>query len=330
MEINNSPLEIEARVKMLDSLDHYKIIYDEDELKWFYDHVIHHPNFDEAYAFCLAHRSKKLTKEERENFRSKASEMLDPQVSFPARDGSYSFDKWAKGIYRYECSKKAYTMIGDQTLFAKALVCYCTPNPSDERAVIKELKSYINVHEQELVDSALKTDERARALNHLVERSLEGEDVRDDVKKLLLKAETSGVDESLYKLCHSLVKFKRLQFDCTGSRNWVDFDMDVADKEYKEDLYKIAYDTFTRAVGKKNFVIVETNGGFHILVRKEVLKFNPHNLISDVLATDIERSENKTAKDVIDEFVYNTNCMLPAPGTYQYGFQVFVRNKEDF
>ena len=328
MEINNQPLEIEARVRMLDGLEHYKLVYDENEMRWFYDHVISKPNFDEAYAFCLAHRSKKLTAEERKDFRSKASEMLDPQVSFPARDGSFNFDKWAKSIYRYECSKKAYTMVGDQTLFAKALVCYCTPNPSDERAVIKELKSYINVHEQELVDSALKTDERARALNNLVTRALNGEDVSEDIKRLLVKGERSGVDESLYKLCHSLVKFKRLQFDCTGSRNWVDFDMDVKDKEFKEELYKAAHNAFLKKVGKKNFVVVETNGGFHILVRKEVLKFNPYDLINEVLAVNI--ANGKTAKEAIDEFIYNTNCMLPVPGTYQYGFQVFVRNKEDF
>ena len=35
-------------------------------------------------------------------------------------------------------------------------------------------------------------------------------------------------------------------------------------------------------------------------------------------------------RDMVDEFNYNTNCMLPVPGTYQYGNIVRFKNKEDF
>ena len=300
--------QIETNIEVLDKLDTYQIIADEAELRWFYDHVIQKPGYDEAYAFCLAHRSKKLTEEERKNFRAKESEMLDPQVVFPARDGSFDFHRWAKGIYRYETNKRAYSLIEGRPLFAKAMVLYCTPNPSDERKVVKELKSYIQVHEQELVDSALK-------------------------------GSRAGIDESMYKLCHSLVKFKRLQFDCTGSKNWVDFDMDVRENLVRDKLYEIAYQKFEEKVGKGNFIFVETTGGFHILLKKECIRFNPNDLINVIMHEQFKlwgeveekyKANNTEVKFMVDEFNYNTNCMLPVPGTYQYGNIVRVKNKEDF
>ena len=44
--------------------EHYKLISDMNELKWYFDHIIAKPNYDEAYAFCMSSRHKKLTKEE--------------------------------------------------------------------------------------------------------------------------------------------------------------------------------------------------------------------------------------------------------------------------
>ena len=65
-------------VEELDDLEHYKIIADEKELKWFYDHCVHPLKRNEAYAFCLASRHKKLTDEERKGTGLGRSEMLDP------------------------------------------------------------------------------------------------------------------------------------------------------------------------------------------------------------------------------------------------------------
>lgn len=275
-------------------MEHYKIVADEVELRWFFEHVIAKPNFDEAYAFCMASRHKKLTKEERETLgQSPSDEMLDPQVVFPTDKGDWTFERWVKGILKYEVPVMAYTTRGGHPFLAKSLVVYCTPNPSDERGVIKELKKYIAVHEQELVDSALK-------------------------------GSRVGVNESLYKLCHSLVKFKRLQFDCTGSKNWVDFDMDLSaeGKEHRQEIHDKWYEAATAKFGKGNFVIVQTTGGYHTLVRKEVLKFNPNAFTAEF--------ENSMNTDYFDEFKYNNNCMLPVPGTYQYENPVVVTNKADF
>ena len=310
--------QIEANIEVLDKLDTYQIIADEKELRWFFDHVIRKPEIYESYAFCLSHRSKKLTKEERENFRAKESEMLDPQVVFPHRDGSFEFQDWVKGIYRYETNKRAYALFEGHPLFAKAMVLYCTPNPSDEVDVVKSLKKYISLSEDEFQCAARKHSDK-------------------------------GMSEALYHLCRSLTKFKRLQFDSVGTKYWVDFDMDIKEPLAREMLYEFTYKEFESRFGKGSFVFVETNGGFHILLDKSKLKQNPNDIINTVmkycfpLSGEIGKKLNANysfGSQLIDEFKYNNNkdkenkearnCMLPTPGTYQYGNIVRVRNKDDF
>lgn len=276
-------------------MEHYKIISDISELQWYFDHVIAKPKNNEAYAFCMASRHKKLTKEEREELGQSSDDgMLDPQVVFPGHNGEWDFLRWAKGIMKYEVPKLAYTTRKNKPFLEKTLVLYSTPNPSDERNVIQELKSYIAIHERELIDSALKGSK-------------------------------DGVDKSLYKLCHSLVKFKRLQFDHTGSRNWVDFDLDLNDegKKRRDEIYKAVHAAFLSKFGRNSFAAVQTTGGYHFLVMKSKLNFNPNQFCKDIL-------ESHGYTEFADEFKYNNNGMLPTPGTYQYGTPVVVVNKEDF
>lgn len=310
--------QIETNIEVLDKLDTYQIVADEAELRWFFDHVIKKPEINESYAFCLSHRSKKLTKEEREHFRARESEMMDPQVVFPHRDGSFEFQDWVKGIYRYETNKKAYALFEGHPLFTKAMVLYCTPNPSDEITVVRNLKRYISLSEEEFQSSALNLSRK-------------------------------GMNEALYHICHSLTKFKRTHFDSVGTKYWVDFDMDIGEPLAREMLYEFTYKTFESKFGKGSFIFVETCGGFHILLDKSKLKQNPNDIINEVLnhsfplSGEIEEKLNACNSFghlLIDEFKYNNNkdkenkegrnCMLPTPGTYQYGNIVRVRNKDDF
>ena len=46
--------------------DYYNMILDEDELHWFFDHIIQKPLEYETYMIMLACRGKKLKEEERE------------------------------------------------------------------------------------------------------------------------------------------------------------------------------------------------------------------------------------------------------------------------
>ena len=92
--------------------------------------------------------------------------------------------------------------------------------------------------------------------------------------------------------------------------------------------------------GKGNFVIVDTSGGYHVLVKTSAIKFNPHEFcFYTELMYKYAVEESKTEEPYLDE---KGNCKfecvvndsqipgLPLPGTYQYGRPVTVLNKEDF
>ena len=92
--------------------------------------------------------------------------------------------------------------------------------------------------------------------------------------------------------------------------------------------------------GKGNFVIVDTSGGYHVLVRTSAIKINPHEFCCYTeLMYRYAVEESKTEEPYLDE---KGNCKfecivndsqipgLPLPGTYQYGRPVTVLNKEDF
>ena len=121
---------------------------------------------------------------------------------------------------------------------------------------------------------------------------------------------------------------------------WMDFDIDVP-KWFKEDViyYDCLKGLFTGNFGLSNFVIIDTSGGYHILVRTSAIKSNPHNICKEVEAIYKLGITRDGKSEYLDE---KGNCKfecivndsqipgLPLPGTYQYGKKVRVINKEDF
>ena len=324
----------------LDALEHYKLVADEEELKWFYDHAVYPLKRNEAYAFCLASRHKKLSEEERKGTGLGRSEMLDPTVVFADRDGNLTYERWKKGIRAYECHKETFTTKEGLPFPAKTLVCYFHINPCDELKVVSDLKKYINIHEQELIDSAMRDIDRANEIANISndlrllvsdKPSLTAIDhMEKRIKALNCKTNESGASQSLYKMCKSLSKMKRLQFDNVGTKYWVDFDMDLNDagKAIREEIYTVWYNYCTEKLGKGNFIIVQTSGGYHTMVKKEVIQWNPTEFINEFMNTTL--GTLLTVQNYIDELVYNTNAMIPVPSTYQYGNIVKVVNKKDF
>ena len=346
---------VEETIKMLDSLEHYKLIADENELKWFYDHCVYPLKRNEAYAFCLSIRKKKLNAEDLKSPLGRV-EMLDPQVVFATKDGETTYERWKKGIRSYECHKEAFAY-GGHTLPPKAMVVYFHINPCDELKVIEDLKGYINTHEQELINSAIKDIDRANFIANILGPNLsdylnnptaESLDViMKRISSLKLRSDESGTSQSLYKMCKSLSKMKRLQFDNVGTKYWVDFDLDLNDwGKYIRDFYVDSdplleswMDYCNEKLGKGNFVIVATSGGYHTMVNKDIIHWNPNTFIEDFQRLEIDtpmpHSDGSTRLvkngELIDELVYNTNAMIPVPGTYMYGSHIVrVLNKEDF
>lgn len=305
----------------LDALEHYKIIADEEELKWFYDHCVHPLKRNEAYAFCLSSRHKKLTDEERKGTGIGRSEMLDPTVVFADAEGNTTYERWKKGIRAYECHKETFTTKEGLPFPAKTLVCYYHINPCDELNVISDLKKYINIHEQELIDSAIKDIDRA---NEIANISVDLQNVfadKDNVNSLLenfkdsfkkrakaleLKTKESGTSQSLYKMCRSLSKMKRLQFDNVGTKYWVDFDMDikkdVRGTETEQYIIKLWTDYCHQKFGKGKFVLIKTGGGVHTMVDKDEIHFNPNWFIEEFLHfvdTNLEVPDSEVSKNAI-------------------------------
>ena len=345
---------VEENIKMLESLEHYKLIADEEELKWFYDHCVHPLKRNEAYAFCLSIRKKKLNEEDLKSPLGRV-EMLDPQVVFATKDGETTYERWKKGIRSYECHKEAFAY-GGHTLPPKAMVVYFHINPCDELKVIEDLKGYINIHEQELINSAIKDIDRANFIANILGPDLSGylnnptaeslDAITKRIGSLKTRSDESGTSQSLYKMCKSLSKMKRLQFDNVGTKYWVDFDLDLNDwGKYIRDFYvdgdpllESWMDYCNEKLGKGNFVIVATSGGYHTMVNKDIIHWNPNTFIEDFQRLEIDTpmphpdGSTRLVKngELIGELVYNTNAMIPVPGTYQYGHVVRVINKGDF
>ena len=97
-------------------------------------------------------------------------------------------------------------------------------------------------------------------------------------------------------------------------------------------------DYLNEAFGKGNYVIVDTSGGYHILVKASAIKADPHNFCRDMQLV-YQQAMTYGEEPYVDEKGNNKfECVvngsqipgLPLPGTYQYGRQVTVLNKSDF
>ena len=130
----------------------------------------------------------------------------------------------------------------------------------------------------------------------------------------------------------------------TSRRIWLDFDMDIKKECRVPKVFEEAAVALRKAgellFGKGNYAIIKTSGGFHTLVRKECLTFNPNNFLKEVY----EQADNMLFPQYVDEFVANDSshkshngnnivkrsALLPTPGCRQYDSYPWVVNKEDF
>ena len=85
-------------------------------------------------------------------------------------------------------------------------------------------------------------------------------------------------------------------------------------------------------------MIVDTSGGYHILVKTSSIKANPHNFCRDMQLV-YQQAISYGEEPYLDEKgVCKFECIvndsqipgLPLPGTYQYDREVRVLNKGDF
>ena len=307
----------------------YEMIADENELKWFFDHVIQKPQVNESYSAVFVSRHKKLTKEEQETIglTRKESEFLATQTFrtknfkdalYQDEENNWTFDRFLQRVKRFNVDKYAYTTSLRQPIPTKTLAIIFYVNPCDDIKVIRE---FVNQYL----------------------------DVSQAISKAMLGGKTTIDNLQSYQwFGNAENNLKHLKANQKGTRYWMDFDIDVPKWfksvgkpnrkcrafDYQQLLFNLYRDTF----GKGNYVVVDTSGGYHILVKTSAIKSNPHDIckkVTDLYLLGLTQGEEAYLDEKGNckfECIVNDSQIpgLPLPGTYQYDRPVTVLNKEDF
>ena len=312
----------------------YDVVADVNELKWFFNHVIQKPQINESYTAVFVSRHKKLTKEEQENIglTRKEAEFLAVETfrlghfkdAAYQNENSWTFDSFLKHLRRLEVNKEAYTTSKGLPLPTKTLATIFYVNPCDN---IKVCREFFNQYL----------------------------DVTQSISKAMLNGKTTVDNLQSYQwFDNAESNLKHLRANQKGTRYWLDFDLDVPawfkntkDKDvyappkathFIKGYYKQMIDYLNEDFGKGNYVIVDTSGGYHILVKTNAIKSNPHNFCRDMQLV-YQQAMTYGEEPYLDEKgVCKFECIvndsqipgLPLPGTYQYDRKVTVLNKEDF
>lgn len=298
---------------MEDNNEFYKIVADENEMKWFFDHILEPPEVFETYMVCLSARGKKIPPEEREIYQLGRGEMMRTEL-IRRKGGNWNFDIYKQAPYKYNCHKSAMLTKSGLPYPEKCLVCYAYVNPSDELDCVDDTVIFYDKIKSELVRSYRKNSK-------------------------------DGVDDHLEKLPKIFEHLRSCHASHLSRRIWRDYDFDVdVPKEMQDKLSKDAAKIFVKIAiiehankfyGKGNYAIVDTSGGYHLLVKVSAIKDNPNNFIAAVQCTKFEHNDG-ALKSLVGDLCKEVKLtevgsqFLPMPGTLQYGRLVTIINKEDF
>lgn len=114
------------------------------------------------------------------------------------------------------------------------------------------------------------------------------------------------------KIDKSINILKSCFHNCKSKRTFIDIDFDIPKVNY--DLVKSFTDELTN--NNVTYYIIETRGGYHVLILVKTIKYN--------WTTTLEKV-NVAARNILTdkfEIVLNKHCTVPIPGTYQGGFLV--------
>ncbi len=312
----------------------YDVVADVNELKWFFDHIIQKPQINESYTAVFVSRHKKLTKEEQEDIglTRKEAEFLAVETfrlghfkdALYQNENNWTFERFLKHLRRLEVNKEAYTTSKGLPLPTKTLATIFYVNPCDNTKVCREFfNQYL--------------------------------DVTQSISKAMLNGKTTIDNLQSYQwFDNAESNLKHLRANQKGTRYWLDFDLDVPawfkntkDQDvyappkathFIKGYYNQMIDYLNEAFGKGNYVIIDTSGGYHILVKTSAIKADPHNFCRDMQLV-YQQAMTYGEEPYLDEKgVCKFECIvndsqipgLPLPGTYQYDKKVTVLNKEDF
>lgn len=267
--------------------DQVKLIHDLNTVNWFYNNILPELKPQESYFLSLSARNKYLTAEEKEIFNLGRNEMFNKQIITER-----NWNIFLRTLRRMECDNRGYLTKNNLPIPMKTLVCYININPSDSLKALKEFASTIDEYYYEIA----------------------------------MKSKTgSEINSTLNRFNKAPNYFTTCYQKATGTRHWIDFDFDVPKLDVA--LQKEFIDTLTLKLkqrGVNRICWVDTKSGYHLLVSKEELKFNPVDFVEQawrlVRILGIVKKEDRYKYEII----YNKNAMIPLPGTFQGGYKVRI------
>lgn len=261
-------------------MEYYKVIGDINELKYFYDNVLVKPEFGESIMICHSARAKKLSEEEKKTLCLGRSEMFHTEISKKRIDEEYTWIDFLSLVSKLEVNKTAYLTKNKLPYPDTSLVSYIYMNPCSEAKCAQDTLNRINVINQDLISSAISGSANG---------------VSDSVGKL------STISNHI-KSCHAQNPSRKI---------WIDIDIDC---EFTgNEAIKPIKETTLSYFKEEDFFMIRTVGGVHILLKRSALKFNPNDFCK-AIETALQGYSLFPS-----EIKKNDNCMIPIPGTYQYG-----------
>ncbi len=261
-----------------------KIVYDEDEVKWFFENVLPELSPTEVYFLSLSARNKYLSKSEREFYEFGRTEMFQKTVV-----RKRNWEKFIRSIYKLECNEKGYTTKNNLPIPQKTIVCYININPSDTLVALKKFSDLLNEYNLEMASLLHKGGDKENFFNRL-----------------------NKIDNNL------LTYYQQ----ATGTKHYIDIDIDLKNKDERI-IQEIS--SYVESRGITRYFWIDTRSGYHLLVKKEEVKFNINEVSNYALAF---ATSNGIFNPETDEIIVNKNAMIPVPGTLQGGYQVRILNKE--
>jgi hypothetical protein len=307
---------------------HYSFIGDENELKWFFDHCIKDLNIGESYSFSLVARKKKLTDEERKEFTMSSNEILNTEILRKPK-GNLTFNHLLKLIYGFNKDKRFFTNDNGISYPQKCLVIFFSPNPANVLNCVTKLEEDVDNIKREIFKNYQLFFEKIK--NNLNNSINENKD--------FLKENQNYLNKQFFKLGNLDKKFKNYHSNITN-KIYNDFDIDFPNAEElkKKGIYDEIHNLCIESFEKRNFFIIDTNGGYHILIKsKKLTEFCQKNKcgtdifiqkVNNIINDKINKYYKELKKSEVNIDDYGIG--IPLPGTLQYLRLVNVKNKDDF
>ena len=273
-------------------------IWSEEEIIKFYDTVLVDLKPNETDFFCIAARKKYMTQEEREATRMGDTCMMNKTVV-----KEHNSRKFLAKVHQADSSMDWYTSLNGAILPRSCMVIYININHTSVPKAVRDFKHELAEYDYEFSCASVKENENNAS------RKLAG--------------------------IHNRI-LKSFQDPKNQNSEWVDIDLDVdKTKVSVKDIYEIIRDLESHEVSSLFGVvpIVETQGGYHILISKQatktmnkfVARVYEYREIQDHVMTPgrvLQRLKNVLDESAVKEITINQNNMVPLPGTLQNGFEV--------